>query len=192
VLFRPVKPAPRRTLPPLRPPHAPGPRDLPPARASARPQAPGGFGPQCSSALHFFGGGSSSLMAINAACMCRYNAAQTRCVLLINRRANLQRANLQRANLRRSNYQDILGIEPRTKGPHALAAGSWQLAAGSWQLAGRHTGRGRGERSSPTGELSARAAQPAGRPPCVCSGGSGLGPKGTCSVPSMDSHWGLV
>jgi hypothetical protein len=62
-----------------------------------------------------------------------------------------------------------------TKGPHALPAASWQ--------AGMQEGA---ERSSPTGELSARAAQPAGRPQCVCNGGSGLGPKGTCSVPSID------
>jgi hypothetical protein len=47
------------------------------------------------------------------------------------------------------------------------------------------------KRSSPTCELSARAAQPAGRPACVCSGGSGLGPKSTCSVPPLDSHCGL-
>jgi hypothetical protein len=29
-------------------------------------------------------------------CRCRYNAAQTRCLLLINRRVNFQRVNLQR------------------------------------------------------------------------------------------------
>jgi hypothetical protein len=64
-----------------------------------------------------------------------------------------------------------------------------QLPAASWQ-AGMQDGAGR---SSPTGECySARAAQPAGRPLCVCRGGSAPEPNGTCSVPSMDSHWGLV
>jgi hypothetical protein len=44
--------------------------------------------------LHFFGGGSSSLMAINAASAgITQHAAQTRCLLLINGRTNLKRVN---------------------------------------------------------------------------------------------------
>jgi hypothetical protein len=56
-------------------------------------------------------------MAINAASAgVTQHRRQARCVLLISRRVSLQRVNLLRVNPRRSNYQDILGIESRTKG----------------------------------------------------------------------------
>jgi hypothetical protein len=112
--------------------------------------------------LHFFARWRLLIAHGDKCSECRYNTAQTRCLLLINTcwGVNLQRVNPQRVNLRRSNYQDTLGMGSRTKGPHALPAASWQ--------AGMQEGA---ERSSPTGELcSDRAAQPAGhRPPCVCS-----------------------